>query len=90
MGLSDLLSDWVKVVKLAAKPTWKEYRLTLRIILLGMGLLGTLGFFFQFMGTILEFASVQAVPREYALMGGIIAAAAVVLIAIYMRSRSSI
>lgn len=90
MGISDVIRGWIKVLKLATKPTWEEYRLTLRVVVVGMSLLGVIGFFFQLAGSMLEFASIQAVPREYALIGGAVVAAAVVLLTVYMRSRSTV
>ncbi len=90
MGLSDVISDWVKVLKLATKPSSEEYKLTLKVVLLGLGILGTMGFFFQLVGSMLEFASIQAVPREYALIGGLLVGVAVLFVALYLKSRSEL
>ncbi|WP_460025537.1 SecE/sec61-gamma family protein translocase subunit [Infirmifilum sp. SLHALR2] len=86
----DVLGDWVRVLKLATKPSREEYKLTLRVVLLGLGILGTMGFFFQLAGSMLEFASIQAIPREYALLGGLVVGAVIFFIALYLRSRSEL
>lgn len=88
--MSDVFSDWLKVLRLATKPTREEYMLTLKIVVLGLGLLGGIGFVFQLVGSMLEFASIGSVSREYALVGGILVGVVIVFVAVYLRNRSKL
>jgi protein translocase SEC61 complex gamma subunit len=90
VGLRETFEDWVKVLKLATKPTKEEYMLTLKTVLLGLGLLGSIGFAFQLVGSMLEFASFTAIPREYMVVGGVLVALVLVLVTMYLRGRSKL
>lgn len=85
-----ILEDIIKVVKLATKPTAEEYKLSLKVILAGFSLLGTLGFFFQLIGSMLELQSVQSIPSELSLIVGVVALIAILALGLYLRSKSEI
>lgn len=86
----ETLSTIARLLRMVDKPTIEEYKLMLRVVLLGLGLLGTVGFFFQLLGSFLEFASIGALPKEYTLFGGIIVIAATLALALYLRSREKL
>uniref|UniRef100_A0A7C1P042 Protein translocase subunit SecE n=1 Tax=Thermofilum pendens TaxID=2269 RepID=A0A7C1P042_THEPE len=89
-SLMELLKDVVRVIKLASKPTAEEYKLFLKVVLAGMSVLGVLGFFFQLIGSTLEFARFQAIPFQYTVLIGLVLLMIILAFGLYLRSRSEI
>ncbi len=68
MGVVDYLRTYGRIFRLVKKPTRDDYLLTLRIVALGLGLLGALGFAFQLVGSTLQFAGFRPVSRDVAIL----------------------
>ncbi|MCS6769595.1 MAG: protein translocase SEC61 complex subunit gamma [Candidatus Caldarchaeum sp.] len=49
MGLVSFIKSSITLFKMAKKPTWKEYSTTLRITLLGLGIIGIIAFIIRFL-----------------------------------------
>lgn len=86
----ELLKDIARVIKLASKPTAEEYKLFLKVVLAGMSLLGVLGFFFQLVGSMLEFARFQTIPTQYTILIGLVMLVIILVFGLYLRSRAEI
>ncbi len=89
-SLTGILNDIKRALRLASKPTSEEFKATFKIVVLGMSLLGIIGYFFQLAGAAFQYAGAGAVPREVVLIGGFGAAAAVVAVIVYLRRRSAV
>lgn len=85
-----LLEDMIKVLKLATKPTLEEYKLSLRVVIVGFSILGVIGFFFQLIGSMLEMQSLRTLPPEASLLVGLVALLAILALGLYLRSRSEV
>ncbi len=48
MNPKQILKDMVNTLKLAKKPDREEYKQYMRLVLLGIGAVGTIGFIIQF------------------------------------------
>ncbi|MEM1942650.1 MAG: protein translocase SEC61 complex subunit gamma [Candidatus Caldarchaeum sp.] len=48
MGLVSFIKSVVTLFKMAKKPTWKEYSITLRMTLLGLSIIGLIAFLIRF------------------------------------------
>jgi protein transport protein SEC61 subunit gamma-like protein len=88
---SGKLSDTIiRLLRMVSRPEPEEYKMMLRVVLIGLGLLGTIGFVFQLMGSFLEFAGLGGISREYVLLGGIIIIVIILVLAVYLRRREEI
>lgn len=90
MTVSDFLHDIKRALRLASKPTMEEFKLTFKMVFLGMSILGIIGYFFQLAGATFQFAAVQALPRDIILGIGIAVIVAVLVVVVYARRRSAI
>lgn len=78
MGGEGTLKRYARIVRSTRKPVKREFLTTLRVVLLGLGVLGGLGYAFQLVGSALQLRPLGGVPREYvpvfiaATMGAII------------------
>jgi len=43
----------IRILRLASKPGWKQYNLALKISILGIAVIGTVGFVIQLLATVL-------------------------------------
>uniref|UniRef100_A0A7C4B9I8 Protein translocase subunit SecE n=1 Tax=Thermofilum pendens TaxID=2269 RepID=A0A7C4B9I8_THEPE len=89
-SIAELLKDIVRVIKLASKPTAEEYKLFLKVVLAGMSILGVLGFFFQLVGSMLEFMRHQTIPMQYTILVGLVLLLVILAFGLYLRSRAEI
>ena len=65
MGREGTLRKYARVVRSTRKPVRREFFTTLRVVLLGLGVLGGLGYAFQLVGSALQFRPVGSIPKEY-------------------------
>jgi len=89
-SITSILYDIKRAIRLASKPTKEEFKATFKIVILGMSLLGIIGYFFQLAGAAFQYAGAGAIPREVVLFGGIGMAIAVLAVIFYLRKRSSL
>lgn len=68
MDIYGFFKNVARAVRLARKPSWSEFKLSLRVVLLGLALLGSLGFLFQLVGSTFQFARLGPVPRDVAVV----------------------
>jgi len=54
MGLVSFIKSTINLLKLARKPSQKEYSITLRIVLLGIAILGLLTFIIRFVALVFQ------------------------------------
>jgi len=80
----------IRILRMVSRPEPEEYKLMLRVVLIGLGILGTIGFIFQLTGTFLEFAGIGGISREYVLFGGIIIITVALVLAVYLHKREEI
>lgn len=90
MTVTDFLRDIKRALRLATKPTMEEFKLTFKMVLLGMSILGVIGYFFQLAGATFQFATVQAIPRDVVLVAGIAIVVAVLGVVIYVRRKAAL
>ncbi|GIU71429.1 MAG: hypothetical protein KatS3mg003_0908 [Candidatus Nitrosocaldaceae archaeon] len=50
--------DWYATLKLAKKPSREDYMINLRLVGLGLSIIGILGFIIQFISTLVTFVPV--------------------------------
>jgi len=79
MGLKDLYKSARNIVKLAVKPSWKEFNLLMRVVLLGVTIVGIYGFIIQMLAFGFLSIPIQNIPQQAvaAGVGGLIVFAAV-------------
>lgn len=84
-----LLKDALRTLRVAKKPHARAYTFSLRIVVLGMTLLGCIGYIFQMVGATLRVVAIAPPPRDV-LVVVLAAVTAVVLgVALYLYRRSS-
>ena len=49
MGIMDFIRSVSMLLKIASKPTWEEYSISLRITLLGIAIIGAIAFVVKFL-----------------------------------------
>ena len=54
MGLGNFARSAVNTLKLARKSYWTEFSLYLKLVLLGVGVVGTIGFIIQSIGAFFQ------------------------------------
>lgn len=64
VGLSEFFKDVVRAVRLTQKPDKEEFKLTLRVVLIGMSIIGVLGFVFKMIGSAFQFSAGKPLPPE--------------------------
>ncbi len=50
------LRDWYTTLRLAKKPSKEDYKTHLKLVLLGMGVVGAVGFIIQFISSLITFS----------------------------------
>lgn len=54
MGVSDFIESAKRLLVTINKPDWKTYSLSLKIVLLGIGVLGAIGYIIRLMAVVLQ------------------------------------
>jgi protein translocase SEC61 complex gamma subunit len=54
MGVSDFIDSAKRLLVTINKPDWKTYSLSLKIVLLGIGVLGAIGYIIRLMAVVLQ------------------------------------
>jgi protein transport protein SEC61 subunit gamma-like protein len=56
LDLEKRFRDMYNTLKLAKKGGWEEYKIHLKLVLLGMGVVGAIGFIIQFISALISFS----------------------------------
>lgn len=56
VNLEKKFRDMYHTLKLAKKGGWEEYKIHLKLVLLGMGVVGAIGFIIQFIASLIAFS----------------------------------
>ncbi|MEM3085495.1 MAG: protein translocase SEC61 complex subunit gamma [Nitrososphaerales archaeon] len=56
IDLEKRFRDMYNTLKLAKKGGWEEYKIHLKLVLLGLGVIGALGFIIQFVSSLIAFS----------------------------------
>ncbi|MFQ5941137.1 MAG: protein translocase SEC61 complex subunit gamma [Nitrososphaerales archaeon] len=56
VNLEKRFRDMYNTLKLAKKGGWDEYKIHLKLVLLGMGVVGAIGFIIQFISSLISFS----------------------------------
>ena len=88
MVLSEKIKSYVMVVKFTRKPQKKEFMLTLKVVLIGCAILGSVGYIFQLLGSALQFRPIGGIPKEYVIIS-IISIVAVIIGFLLYRYRTA-
>jgi protein transport protein SEC61 subunit gamma-like protein len=56
INLEKRLRDMYNTLKLAKKGGWEEYKIHLKLVLLGLGVIGAIGFIIQFISALISFS----------------------------------
>jgi protein transport protein SEC61 subunit gamma-like protein len=56
LNLEKRLRDMYNTLKLAKKGGWEEYKVHLKLVLLGLGVIGAIGFIIQFISALISFS----------------------------------
>ena len=51
------LRDMYSTLKLAKKSSWEDYKIHLKLVLLGLGAIGAIGFIIQFISSLIAISS---------------------------------
>ncbi len=54
MGVSDFIESAKRLLVTINKPDWKTYSLSVKIVLLGIGVLGAIGYIIRLMAVVLQ------------------------------------
>jgi protein translocase SEC61 complex gamma subunit len=54
MGVSDFIDSAKRLLVTINKPDWKTYSLSLKIVLLGIGVLGAIGYIIRLVAVVLQ------------------------------------
>ncbi|MDP2899750.1 MAG: protein translocase SEC61 complex subunit gamma [Candidatus Bathyarchaeota archaeon] len=54
MGVSDFIDSAKRLLVTINKPDWKTYSLSVKIVLLGIGVLGAIGYIIRLMAVVLQ------------------------------------
>lgn len=54
MGVGDFIDSAKRLLVTINKPDWKTYSLSLKIVLLGIGVLGAIGYIIRLMAVVLQ------------------------------------
>ena len=54
MGIGEFVQQAIRVLKLAKKPTWEEYKQMIKIVGIGFIILGVVGYIFQLIAYLLR------------------------------------
>jgi len=88
LGVHEFLRDTGRMFKLIKRPERSELMLTLRVVTLGLVVLGVVGYIFQLVGSALRAAGAFHIPREIALFALGASMAVVLGLVLYMRRRA--
>ncbi|HDJ97220.1 MAG: protein translocase SEC61 complex subunit gamma [Thermoprotei archaeon] len=89
VGIKSFLRDTARVVRLTKKPEKSQFLLTLRVVAIGLGILGAAGYIFQLIGTTLRGVHAPTIPRDIALAVLAATVAAILGVALYLRRRAT-
>lgn len=53
MSFKSLIASFKRIIRISRKPTWEEFKLSLRIAILGILIIGTYAFIFEFVAGII-------------------------------------
>ncbi len=83
------LKDVARTLRVARRPDSRAFKASLRVVALGMALLGAIGYIFQLSGSALRAVAAPALPRDVVVV--ILAAIAAVTLGavLYLRTRYS-
>jgi protein transport protein SEC61 subunit gamma-like protein len=56
LDLEKSFRDMYNTLKLAKKGGWEEYKIHLKLVLLGLGVVGALGFIIQFISALISYS----------------------------------
>jgi len=87
MGIAEFLKDVARAVRLTQKPDREEFKLTLRVVLIGMSIIGALGFVFKIIGSALQFTGTTPLPPETGLIVLVISTIAILAFLLYIYRR---
>ncbi len=87
MGLSEFLRDTSRTLKLIKKPEKRDLMLTLKVIGIGLLVLGLTGFVFQLAGSAMRSAPSPRLPRDLMLIITGAVLAVILALVVYVRRR---
>ncbi len=90
MGVLEFVKEMSRAIRLAHKPSWDEFKLTFRIVLLGLALLGAIGFFFQLTGALFQFAEAAFLSRDILIIALVVIVAVTLAAITYLKRKYSI
>lgn len=68
VGVSEHIKNIARTVRITRKPDKDEFMLTLKVVMMGLALLGSLGFIFQLIGSAFQFARFGPIPKDTAII----------------------
>lgn len=81
------LKDVVRTLRVAKKPEQKAFKASLRVVSLGIALLGAIGYLFQLAGSALRMVAAPAVSRDVIVIVLAVIAAITLGAVLYLRAR---
>lgn len=82
-----LVKNFVRTLRVAKRPDQKTYSASLRIVALGLSLLGALGYVFQLAGSALRMVSVSPISGDIIVIVLAAVAAVTLAVVLYLRRR---
>ena len=68
MNIGEYLRNIARTIRMSRKPDRDEFMLTLKVVAIGLTILGSLGFVFQLIGSAFQFARFGPVPKDIAII----------------------
>lgn len=81
------VKNFVRTLRVTKRPDQKTYKASLRIVLLGLSLLGALGYVFQLAGSALRMVSVSPISTDILVIVLAAVAAVTLAVVLYLRRR---
>jgi protein translocase SEC61 complex gamma subunit len=81
------LKDIVRTLRVAKRPEPKAFKASLRVVTLGITLLGAIGYLIQLAGSALRMVAAPAVSRDVVVVALAVIAAITLGAVLYLRSR---
>ncbi|MEM0023115.1 MAG: protein translocase SEC61 complex subunit gamma [Thermofilaceae archaeon] len=81
------VKNFVRTLRITKRPDKKTYRASLRIVALGLSLLGAIGYVFQLAGSALRMVSVSPISGDVLVVVLAVVAAVTLAVVLYLRRR---
>ena len=87
VSIGEYLRNIVRTMKMSRKPDKDEFMLTFKVVVVGLTILGSMGFIFQLIGSAFQFARFGPIPKDITIVFLAAILAIVLGVIVYARRR---